>query len=342
MLRLVGSKLEKTFRASALLAAVALALCWATPIARQDATALFRPFSPKESPVAISLASGSRVSRGENGQSAQTQPILSRAIVFSGSQRLMVENAEGDITGNLAQAHSSQAADVRVNRAAKRDLQLTTIEKSPDTSASLQGTSPFQQALVDEGSEFSLKRGFARILPTIYARLDALAPLPLARPSDVLNPSGNRLADLSIKTAHDLERAHACLAQAIYHESRSEPVRGQQAVAQVVLNRVKSGVYPSNICGVIFQNQHWRNRCQFSFACDGTKKRVNDQEAWETANRVADDAIAGRYFLQEIGDATHYHAAYVAPRWRRSLQRMKKIGEHIFYAIPGVAINDEP
>ena len=229
---------------------------------------------------------------------------------------------------------------VRVNRAAKSDLAMSIAHKTPPPETPSRLVAPVDPApalFADDGAA-ALKRGFLRKLPVVTARLDPRAPLA---PAQASRPEPARLADLSIASTKDLERAHACLTQAIYHESRGEPVRGQQAVAQVVLNRVKSGVYPTSICGVIFQNQHWRNRCQFSFACDGTKKRVHDQQAWETATRIADDAIAGRYFLQEIGDATHYHAAYVAPRWRRSLQRMKKIGEHIFYAIPGVAINDE-
>lgn len=247
-----------------------------------------------------------------------------------------------DVAPRLAREQESSGLIVlvRVNRAAKGDLAMSYAQKTPppDTPPpQIAEVDPAPMLFADDGAA-ALKRGFLRKLPIMTARPDPQAPSALVH---ALRSEPARLADLSIVSAKDLERAHACLTQAIYHESRGEPVRGQQAVAQVVLNRVKSGVYPTSICGVIFQNQHWRNRCQFSFACDGTKKRVHDQEAWETATRIADDAIAGRYFLQEIGDSTHYHAAYVAPRWRRSLQRMKKIGEHIFYAIPGVAINDE-
>ena len=65
-----------------------------------------------------------------------------------------------------------------------------------------------------------------------------------------------------------------CLANAIYFEARSESLRGQAAVAQVVLNRVRNPAYPNSICGVVYQNDNWRNRCQFSFACDGIKDRV--------------------------------------------------------------------
>jgi spore germination cell wall hydrolase CwlJ-like protein len=103
-----------------------------------------------------------------------------------------------------------------------------------------------------------------------------------------------------------------CLANAIYFEARSESVRGQAAVAQVVLNRVRNPTYPASICGVVYQNDHWLNRCQFSFACDGRKKRVTEPRS-----------------------STHYYASYVSPGWARSMKKMTKIGLHIFYRTYG-------
>jgi spore germination cell wall hydrolase CwlJ-like protein len=136
-----------------------------------------------------------------------------------------------------------------------------------------------------------------------------------------------------------MERARQCLAEAIYHESRGEPEMGQLAVAQVVLNRVMSGLYPNNVCGVVYQNAHRHNACQFSYACDGIPDRIGDQTAWARAIRIADDALLGRSFLAEIGDSTHYHATYVAPAWRLELVRTLRIGEHIFYRMPNLEIN---
>ena len=69
-----------------------------------------------------------------------------------------------------------------------------------------------------------------------------------------------------------------CLANAIYFEARGETLRGQAAVAQVVLNRVRNPAYPETICGVVYQNQNLKNRCQFSFACDGKKDRHRQPE----------------------------------------------------------------
>ncbi|RVD36456.1 MAG: cell wall hydrolase [Mesorhizobium sp.] len=127
----------------------------------------------------------------------------------------------------------------------------------------------------------------------------------------------------------------ACLANGIYFEARSESVRGQAAVAQVILNRVRNPAYPKSICGVVYQNDNWLNRCQFSFACDGRKKRVNDPVAYKTAQDVAMAVTAGKIFIPEVGSSTHYYANYVHPGWARTMQKMTKIGLHIFYRTYG-------
>ncbi len=126
-----------------------------------------------------------------------------------------------------------------------------------------------------------------------------------------------------------------CLAAAIYFEARGEPVRGQAAVAQVVLNRVRNPAYPNTICGVVYQNKNWRNRCQFSFACDRIRDRVNNRRLWELAEHVAAETTAGRIWLTDVGSSTHYHATYVRPRWARSMKRVGRIGLHIFYRTLG-------
>ena len=122
-----------------------------------------------------------------------------------------------------------------------------------------------------------------------------------------------------------------CLAAAIYFESRGESEEGQAAVAQVVLNRVKAPAYPDSICGVVYQNKNWRNRCQFSFACDGIYDRVKDTAAWERAVRIARDVSKGKIYLDKVADSTHYHATYVSPNWRKQMKVVDRIGVHIFY-----------
>lgn len=122
-----------------------------------------------------------------------------------------------------------------------------------------------------------------------------------------------------------------CLATAIYFEARGEAYRGQVAVGQVVLNRVKHRLYPSTICGVVFQNQHKRNACQFSFACDGIPERVTEPKAWKQAQEIAKGVVDGTLYLSEVGYATHYHATYVYPHWAPRMKKVTKVGLHVFY-----------
>lgn len=126
-----------------------------------------------------------------------------------------------------------------------------------------------------------------------------------------------------------------CLAQGIYFEARGENLKGQAAVAQVILNRVRNPTYPNSICGVVYQNKSWRNRCQFSFACDGTSDRIRSPGHYRTAKDIALAVTAGKIFIAEVGSSTHYHATYVNPRWNRHMEKMKKIGLHIFYRTYG-------
>jgi spore germination cell wall hydrolase CwlJ-like protein len=122
-----------------------------------------------------------------------------------------------------------------------------------------------------------------------------------------------------------------CLADAIYFEARGEPVRGQIAVAQVVMNRVFSGYYPNSVCGVVYQNANRHMACQFSFACDGIPDRINEPAAWDRAQQIARETLDGKYWLTDVGKATHYHAYWVHPHWVREMQRLDKIGVHTFY-----------
>jgi spore germination cell wall hydrolase CwlJ-like protein len=126
-------------------------------------------------------------------------------------------------------------------------------------------------------------------------------------------------------------KAEKCLAEAVYFESRGEPRRGQMAVAQVVMNRVFSGFYPGNVCGVVYQNAHRRLACQFTFACDGIPDLVREPDMWGQAKEIARDMLDGKLWLPEVGHSTHYHAYWVHPGWVREMRRMQKIGVHSFY-----------
>lgn len=127
------------------------------------------------------------------------------------------------------------------------------------------------------------------------------------------------------RTGAELDTEGKCLATAVYFESMGEPLQGQLAVANVVINRAKSGRYPTSWCGVVKQ------KAQFSFVRAGRFPRIDYRcEAWAKAQAVA--RIAALNLTSALPqDVLWYHADYVAPRWRNNLHRVEKIGAHIFY-----------
>ena len=131
----------------------------------------------------------------------------------------------------------------------------------------------------------------------------------------------------------DRERAQLCLAQAVYYEARGEDEAGQQAVAQVVLNRLADPKYPKSVCGVVYQGSDLKTGCQFTFTCDGSLSHPLITRSWLQAEAVAQHALKGRVFA-EVGGATHYHADRVSPYWKASLTKLTQIGRHIFYERP--------
>src|ERR1700722_5478668 len=131
----------------------------------------------------------------------------------------------------------------------------------------------------------------------------------------------------------DNARQMRCLAEAIYFESRSEPEEGQAAVAQVVLNRVRSGIYPPPVCGVVYQDPTRPFACQFTFACEGKSLRIEEPAPWAVATRIAEAVVSGANYNAKVGEAVNYHANYVAPFWVGYLKRVDRIGAHNFYAM---------
>lgn len=125
-----------------------------------------------------------------------------------------------------------------------------------------------------------------------------------------------------------------CLAAAISYEAGNEPVEGQEAVAQVVLNRLRAADFPKTVCGVIFQGSNRRTGCQFTFTCDGSLLRPRSARSLAAARVVAERVLRGEGTAM-IGDAVNYHADYVLPGWASGLSRVTKIGAHIFYRRPG-------
>ena len=141
-----------------------------------------------------------------------------------------------------------------------------------------------------------------------------------------------------------------CLAQNIYFEAKSEPLAGQYAVADVVLNRVQDTRYPNTICEVVHEGpvrESWKtrqtedpddavfypvkHRCQFSWYCDGKADTVRDNDAWRMAQIVAYKILHNEKMRGITEGATHYHADYVSPKWASKIQLVGSISTHIFY-----------
>lgn len=140
----------------------------------------------------------------------------------------------------------------------------------------------------------------------------------------------------SLIAPENMAKEQRCLAEAVYFEARSEGEQGRAAVAQVVLNRVKSGLYPNSVCGAVYQNASRHLACQFTFACEGKSLRITEPGPWRDAVRIAREVYDGTTYLAEVGASTHYHADYVRPYWARKLKKMDTIGRHVFYKLrPG-------
>ena len=208
-------------------------------------------------------------------------------------------------------------------------MQIAEARKPKRAKGELEDVDPIQTASLDPATSAAI------------AAIDQIVPMP-----DVVAPvsAPTELAyarETTPATAFDLlvdkhgkpvaEKEFWCMATAIYFEARGESYRGQVAVGQVVMNRVAHKIYPGTICNVVFQNQHMRNACQFSFACDGIPERVTEPKAWAQAEEIAKGVINGTLYLSEVGKSTHYHATYVYPYWAPRLKKNTKIDHHIFY-----------
>lgn len=161
------------------------------------------------------------------------------------------------------------------------------------------------------------------------------------------NTSNVKSDTLQNKTEWFIDESHKeinCLAKNIYFESRSDMRAGQIAVADVVLNRVKDTRWPNTICGVIYDGpiSEWhyentgkkipiKNKCQFSWYCDGKSDEPKDINSWRNAQIIAYQIVINKNFRGITEGSTHYHAEYVSPSWKNSLQYVGQIGSHLFY-----------
>jgi spore germination cell wall hydrolase CwlJ-like protein len=152
-----------------------------------------------------------------------------------------------------------------------------------------------------------------------------MAPIP--------NEEGAASASSSVAEPVELKgsRAHDCLATAVYFEARGESLKGQKAVAEVILKRTRQPGRPKTVCGVVYEGSRRSTGCQFSFTCDGIADVVRDRAAWTRAKRAARAVLRTGGRARYSRGATHYHANYVYPYWASSMRRVARIGTHVFY-----------
>jgi spore germination cell wall hydrolase CwlJ-like protein len=163
--------------------------------------------------------------------------------------------------------------------------------------------------------------------------VDAVAYNAAIPVSDESNPGAKKFV---LKAASDVDRMRSidCLTAAVYYEAAIEPLEGQRAVAQVVLNRLRHPAFPKTVCGVVFQGSERSTGCQFTFTCDGSLGRRPSAAGWERARKVAEQALSGKVY-KPVGYATHYHTNWVVPYWSGELTKLANVGTHIFYRWAG-------
>jgi hypothetical protein len=257
---------------------------------------------------------------------AEEHPFISAPMVFeapkSADAQVLTVVPQTEVV-IVAPQPAAAAAPVAAPQPVAPPVQLASLAAEPsavELPKSVMLTLPLPKPPLLSAEQASLA---AEPSPVEFPK-SVMLTLPLPKPP--LSPA-QRL-ELQGK---DYDKAEKCLAQAIYFEARNEPARGQQAVAQVVLNRVFSPYYPKDVCSVVYQNAHRHLSCQFTFACDGKPETVNEQGAWARANRIATQTLNAKVWLPEVDKATHYHAAYVRPNWIRDMKVMVRYGLHTFY-----------
>lgn len=203
-----------------------------------------------------------------------------------------------------------------------------------------------REAAMEVAGEAMLVADYAEFLAkaTAEARAELSSPRVKPAPSPArMIAAGAPIADLvdfdfsKVEVARLDAEERNCLAEAIYYEARSESRVGRMAVADVVLNRVASPVYPDSICGVVYQGSERRTGCQFSFTCDGSMKVRRNQRQWRDAELLAGAVLAG-VRKPVTRNATHYHANYVSPPWAENLSPTATIGTHKFYRFQSKSI----
>ncbi|MEQ7154009.1 cell wall hydrolase [Brevundimonas aurifodinae] len=251
---------------------------------------------------------------------------LGVAMAASSGVRPEVERTAEAIARLTGGDMSARGLAILSGRMDAAQLAVATRFDPNDPQAAPLGLTPGWESLTLAGKPgFELGasgRDAQRLNAAMPAAMGALRP---ARPF-VFDPA----------TPADRARALRCLTQGIYYEAALESTKGQEAVAQVILNRVRDPNYANSVCGVVFEGAERVTGCQFSFTCDGSLSQQPVAWAWNRARVVAERALAG-HVAADVGTATHYHADYVHPWWSPTLAKITQIGAHIFYRWKGLA-----
>ena len=152
----------------------------------------------------------------------------------------------------------------------------------------------------------------------------------VGKPKKTEEPLSYTRAWVDAQPAPSGDENFSCLAEALYFEARGETVKGQFAVAEVIMNRVKSEKFPNSLCGVIRQGTGRKYQCQFTYTCDGHKEVIAEKQAHMRVSKIARAVIDGAS-SDLVDGATYYHTTAVSPRWSKIFKRTAKIGVHLFY-----------
>jgi hypothetical protein len=168
-----------------------------------------------------------------------------------------------------------------------------------------------------------------KLRPSIVQVADIAPPAivpPTPLPVLVNAPSPRDLALAKILTEQN------CLAEAMYYEARGEGIEGQEAIAEVIFNRMHAAGYPKSICGVVYEGAELAHGCQFSFTCDGERDHPKSFGPWLRTRVLAARILAGYVQLgNTTGGAISFHASEVTPDWADQMNPTVQIGNHLFY-----------
>ena len=287
---------------------------------------------------------GLRESSTETTRGSDQERVVRK---YKGARILSIRNQESNETLQTGAIPDLQMPSLRPSFDHGGSFTSTELLDEPQVAASFHSKEDDRLAGVPSTLADLVTNDGADILATAYAPTDPYHPP--ASPFDSLLQSNEDLGRFVPPMAngdHDWmknplpaaafsEDEQKCLATAVYFEARGESIKGQAAVTQVILNRVRNPAYPNFICDVVYQNATWSNRCQFSFACDGIPDRIADRRAYRLARDISMAVTGGKIFLSEVASSTHYYASYVNPRWAQTMEKMTKIGSHLFFRTYG-------